>query len=107
MVVIGSGYGGSIAVSRAARAGLKVCLLEKGKEWRPGDFPETELSAVGELQMTVCDEKTVMGKCLWLYLVSRPLYHVYKYRLIRFIKHSIARVWSCVMYNNKRDVKQG
>ena len=61
VVVIGSGYGGSIAASRAARAGQKVCLLEKGKEWKPGDFPETELSAIGELQMTIHDKKTIKG----------------------------------------------
>ena len=32
VVIIGSGYGGSIAAARFSRAGLKVCLLEKGKE---------------------------------------------------------------------------
>eukprot|EP01130_Rhizamoeba_saxonica_P016193 TRINITY_DN7440_c0_g1_i2.p1 TRINITY_DN7440_c0_g1~~TRINITY_DN7440_c0_g1_i2.p1 ORF type:complete len:1879 (-),score=384.73 TRINITY_DN7440_c0_g1_i2:40-5634(-) len=41
VVVIGSGYGGSIAASRAARAGLSVCLLERGKEWSAGEFPTT------------------------------------------------------------------
>ena len=61
VIVIGSGYGGSIAASRASRAGLKVCLLEKGKEWRPGEFPEKELSAVAELQMTVNEKKRIIG----------------------------------------------
>ncbi|XP_072036834.1 cholesterol oxidase-like [Amphiura filiformis] len=67
VIVIGSGYGGSIAVSRAARAGQKVCLLEKGKEWKIGDFPEKELSAIGELQMTVHDKKRVKGNPTSLY----------------------------------------
>ena len=35
----GSGYGGAIAASRLARAGRSVCLLERGRELRPGDFP--------------------------------------------------------------------
>ncbi len=40
-MVIGSGYGGGIAACRASRAGQAVCVLERGKEWRPGDFPES------------------------------------------------------------------
>ena len=62
VVVIGSGYGGAIAASRAARAGQKVCVLERGKEWRPGDFPETEIDAVEEVQMTTHDNPNITGK---------------------------------------------
>ena len=39
IVVIGSGYGGGIAASRLARAGKRVCLLERGREIRPGEYP--------------------------------------------------------------------
>ncbi|KAI5867312.1 FAD/NAD(P)-binding domain-containing protein [Durotheca rogersii] len=39
-VVIGSGYGGGVAASRMARAGESVCLLERGKERWPGEYPE-------------------------------------------------------------------
>ncbi|WP_114750991.1 GMC family oxidoreductase N-terminal domain-containing protein [Pleomorphovibrio marinus] len=49
VVVVGSGYGGSIAASRMARAGYKVCLLEKGKEFLPGEFPRTLKQAAGEM----------------------------------------------------------
>ena len=48
-VVIGSGYGGSIAASRMARTGQSVCLLEKGKEFLPGEFPDTLLDASKEM----------------------------------------------------------
>ena len=51
VVVVGSGYGGSIAASRCARAGQTVCVLERGKEWLPGDFPESFLAASKEIQI--------------------------------------------------------
>lgn len=57
VVVIGSGYGGSIAASRFARAGLKVCLFEKGKEFQPGEYPVTLMEAEGEMQLNTNDRK--------------------------------------------------
>ncbi len=43
-IVVGSGYGGAIAAARLAEAGAKVCVLERGREWRPGDFPTDEVA---------------------------------------------------------------
>ena len=51
VVVIGSGYGGSISASRMARAGRSVCLLEKGREIRPGEFPSNLDNAAHQTQM--------------------------------------------------------
>ena len=51
VVVIGSGYGGGIAASRMARAGQSVCLLERGKEFQPGEYPDTEVKATEEMQV--------------------------------------------------------
>lgn len=50
-VVVGSGYGGGVAASRLARAGRKVCVLERGREIRPGEYPSTMLAATRELQL--------------------------------------------------------
>jgi choline dehydrogenase-like flavoprotein len=49
VVVIGSGYGGSIAASRLARAKQQVCLLERGKELQPGEYPDTAPEVMREL----------------------------------------------------------
>jgi cholesterol oxidase len=40
-VVIGSGSGGSVTAYRLSEAGLRVCLLERGKPYPPGSFPRT------------------------------------------------------------------
>ena len=50
IVVIGSGYGGGIAASRLARTGQQVCVLERGKEFFPGDFPDTLPEAAANSQ---------------------------------------------------------
>lgn len=51
VVVIGSGYGASIAASRFARAGQKVCVLERGREIQPGEYPATFEQAAKEVQI--------------------------------------------------------
>ena len=40
VVVVGSGYGAGVAASRLARAGQSVCVLERGRELRPGEYPQ-------------------------------------------------------------------
>lgn len=60
VLIVGSGYGGSIAAARIAQAywrkpdgsrgrKLSVCLLERGEERWPGEYPDTMLEAAGEL----------------------------------------------------------
>lgn len=45
-IVVGSGYGGAITAARFAGTEvsdrrLSVCVLERGKEWEVGDFPDS------------------------------------------------------------------
>jgi cholesterol oxidase len=40
-IVIGSGFGGSVAGLRLVEKGYKVLLLEQGKRYNPQDFPRT------------------------------------------------------------------
>ena len=42
VVVVGSGFGGSVATCRLAEAGLRVVLLERGRAYPPGSFPRTQ-----------------------------------------------------------------
>jgi cholesterol oxidase len=51
VIIIGSGYGGSIAASRLSRAGKRVCLLERGRELQPGQYPNRAKEVRQELQV--------------------------------------------------------
>ena len=55
IVVVGSGYGASIAASRLARSGQSLCLLERGRELRPGEYPDTWSEAAAEVQAQLPD----------------------------------------------------
>ena len=51
VVVVGSGYGGAITAARIARTGQDVCILERGKELHPGEYPNSLLSALRQIQV--------------------------------------------------------
>ena len=40
-VIVGSGFGGSVMAYRLAAAGLRVCVMERGKAYPPGSFPRS------------------------------------------------------------------
>jgi cholesterol oxidase len=40
-VVVGSGFGGSVAALRLAEKGYSVAVLERGKQWASRDFPKS------------------------------------------------------------------
>jgi cholesterol oxidase len=40
-IVVGSGFGGSISALRLAEAGMRVCVLERGKAYPAGSFPRS------------------------------------------------------------------
>ncbi|KAG2683001.1 hypothetical protein I3760_10G011700 [Carya illinoinensis] len=50
-VVVGSGYGGSVAACRMSMAGIKVCLIEKGRRWEARDFPTDSLKIMAAVRM--------------------------------------------------------
>lgn len=57
VVVVGSGYGGSIAACRLSRAGRKVAVLERGRELHPGEYPSTIEAARRHTQVSAGDDK--------------------------------------------------
>jgi cholesterol oxidase len=51
VVIIGSGYGASVCAARLARAGKRVCVLERGREVSPGGFPRDPVSFAASAQV--------------------------------------------------------
>ncbi len=56
VVVIGSGYGASIAaakLSKHLRNDQRICILERGKEWVPGTFPDRFANVSGSSRANI------------------------------------------------------
>ncbi len=70
VVVIGSGYGASICAARIAskkRVGKRVCMLERGREHVPGQFPSRLLKTLNEsMRPLFGDDKRVINNPLGL-----------------------------------------
>ncbi len=71
-VIIGSGFGGSVSALRLSEKGYKVLVIEKGKWWKPSDFPannwdlknwlyEPKLGLKGFFKMTFLNHITVLS----------------------------------------------
>lgn len=50
-VIVGSGYGGSVAACRLSMAGIRVCLIEKGRKWESQDFPTDSSKILSAFRM--------------------------------------------------------
>lgn len=53
VVIVGSGYGGAVMAARLAQ-GRRLCVLERGAEWHPDDFPADAASALALLRSDSC-----------------------------------------------------
>jgi cholesterol oxidase len=71
-IVVGSGFGGAVSALRLAEKGYRVLVLEKGRRYRPEDFPRTNwnlprfmwnpsLGMRGPFQMTFTRHVTVLS----------------------------------------------
>ncbi|MEL6572957.1 MAG: alpha/beta fold hydrolase [Pseudomonadota bacterium] len=67
ILIVGSGYGGGVAAARLARTGQAVTVLERGREFAPGDFPDNMLDFMAETQVTLSHSGKTHGKADGLY----------------------------------------
>ena len=63
VVVVGSGYGGAVAAMRFAQAGRTVFVLERGREYVAGEFPNDLSQAGGHVRVEAAAQTgvSVMG----------------------------------------------
>ena len=76
VVVVGSGYGGAIAACRLAEAKqpkLRVCVLERGREIRPGEYPDTPAKAAGEIQVDMPGHHLFSPTALFDFRLNREM----------------------------------
>jgi cholesterol oxidase len=76
VVVVGSGYGGAIAACRLAEAKqpkLSVCVLERGREIRPGEYPDTPAKAAGEIQVDMPGHHLFSPTALFDFRLNREM----------------------------------
>ncbi|GAB4232358.1 MAG: hypothetical protein Kow0032_15030 [Methyloligellaceae bacterium] len=74
VVVVGSGYGGSVAASRLARCGQKVCVIERGKEFVTGEFPARFPELRRELRVSGKSFSTGSGDALFQFMLGRDIH---------------------------------
>ena len=69
-IVVGSGYGGSVAALRLAEKGYRVLLLERGSEYLPGDFPNDFSGVPKHFRLNIPGRGVPMGRASGLIEIS-------------------------------------
>ncbi len=69
VLVIGSGFGGSVAALRLTEKGYRVGVIEAGRRWNPEDLPKTNWNVrksiwAPRLGWTGPQRITLLGKCM-------------------------------------------
>ncbi|MFL6089709.1 MAG: GMC oxidoreductase [Aeromicrobium sp.] len=69
VIVVGSGFGGSVTALRLTEKGYRVGVLESGRRWDVGDYPKTNWNIrksiwAPRLGLTGTQQISSLGKCL-------------------------------------------
>ena len=61
VLIVGSGYGGAVMAARLASTGKRVAVLERGREYLPGDFPDDVRELPKHVRIDREDSDTLTG----------------------------------------------
>ncbi|MBB3178362.1 GMC oxidoreductase [Variovorax sp. Sphag1AA] len=72
VLIVGSGYGGAMALNELAGWGvdgrpLRIAMLERGHEYVPGSFPSTMADLAGHVRFSRSGDASVMGRTWGLF----------------------------------------
>jgi cholesterol oxidase len=76
VIVVGSGYGGGVAASRLARAGKRVAVIERGREYLTGTFPSRFSDLKSAFQVTSKNIQTGSATALYDVRVGEDMHVV-------------------------------
>ncbi len=74
VIIVGSGYGGGVSASRLSRAGKRVAVLERGREFVTGEFPARFPDLRNELQVTTNGKLSGKESALYDVRVGRDMH---------------------------------
>ncbi len=76
-IVIGTGFGGAVTAARLVQAGLRVCVLERGRKYEGNDFPMyPDAEALLSMDGGVKPAGAAPDLARWLWSIDQGIYDV-------------------------------
>jgi choline dehydrogenase-like flavoprotein len=76
-VVIGTGFAGAVTAARLVQAGQRICVLERGRKFKPNDFPMYPKSeSLQRIDGGQADEKEAPDLARWFWPIDQGLYDI-------------------------------
>lgn len=75
-VVVGTGFAGAVTACRLVQAGLRICVLERGRRYGKGDFPVYPKDSLGEFDIDGHSSTPSLDFSRWRWKADQGLWDV-------------------------------